>query len=80
MAHLPQQLPTNQGSIMSPESTTYKEYYEVLLEARKSLSTKEPDIDALIPIYEEATRGYKGCIERLDQIDAALSYAQNPIE
>ena len=55
------------------QSNSFKENYERLNEIAKKLRSQEkPDIDALVPMVEEATNAYKICKQRLDNVKLAL--------
>lgn len=47
----------------------YKKLNDIVLKLR---AQKEPDIDALLPMVEEATVAYKACKTRLDAVQSAL--------
>ena len=51
----------------------FSESYQTLNEIAKELkSAGEPDIDALVPMVKEATKAYKSCKVRLQEVQAAL--------
>jgi exodeoxyribonuclease VII small subunit len=51
----------------------FKENYEILNEIAKRLRSQDkPDIDALVPMIEQATQAYKLCKQRLDNVKIAL--------
>ena len=55
------------------DSGSFKENYETLNEIAKKLRSQEkPDIDALVPMVEQATQAYKICKQRLDNVKMAL--------
>ncbi|MFK4132273.1 exodeoxyribonuclease VII small subunit [Pseudomonas luteola] len=59
---------------MSQETLTYKENFTKLVNARNTLADMaEPDVDVLIPVVEEANKAYLSCMERIAQVEAALS-------
>jgi exodeoxyribonuclease VII small subunit len=61
-------MPTN-----NEKSESFKENYDILNEIAKKLRSQDkPDIDALIPMVEQATQAYKHCKQRLDNVKTAL--------
>jgi exodeoxyribonuclease VII small subunit len=48
---------------------SYKQLNEI---ARKLRSQEEPDIDALVPMVEEATKAYQICKQRIEEVKLAL--------
>ena len=55
------------------DSGSFKVNYETLNEIAKKLRSQEkPDIDALVPMVEQATQAYKICKQRLDNVKMAL--------
>lgn len=48
---------------------SYKKLNEI---AQKLRSQAEPDIDALVPMVEEATKAYQQCKKRIDAVKLAL--------
>jgi len=48
---------------------SYKQLNEI---AKKLRSQEEPDIDALVPMVEEATKAYQICKQRIDEVKLAL--------
>lgn len=55
------------------QSGSFKENYETLNEIAKKLRSQEkPDIDALVPMVADATKAYKVCKQRLDNVKLAL--------
>ncbi len=55
------------------KSGSFKENYETLNDIAKKLRSQEkPDIDALVPMVEQATEAYKICKQRLDNVKLAL--------
>jgi exodeoxyribonuclease VII small subunit len=53
--------------------TSFNENYKTLNEIAKKLrSQEEPDIDALVPMVEEATKAYQLCKNRIEEVKLAL--------
>lgn len=51
----------------------FKENYAILKNIADTLrSQQEPDIDALVPLVDQATQAYKACQARIDAVNAAL--------
>ena len=50
----------------------YKTLKKIAEELRQQEQAEEPNIDALLPMVEEATKAYRACKERLNAIEAAL--------
>lgn len=48
----------------------YAKLREIALKLR---SQEEPDIDALVPLVEEATKAYKECKSRIEGVKKALN-------
>ncbi len=47
--------------------------YQKLNDIAKKLRTQEePDIDALVPMVEEATKAYQACKQRIEAVKQAL--------
>lgn len=64
---------TDQIEGTAKSSTIFKENYEILNEIAKKLRSQDkPDIDALVPMVEQATQAYKHCKQRLDNVKMAL--------
>jgi len=62
---------------MSNDNTLDTESFNTNYQALKSIAEtlrdqKEPDIDALVPMVEEATAAYKVCSARLEAVEQAL--------
>lgn len=58
----------------------FKDNYQKLMDISQALRAQsEPDIDALVPMVEEATKAYSACKERIDAVKLALNehFAQN---
>lgn len=54
-------------------SNSFNESYKQLNEiARKLRAQEEPDIDALVPMVEEATKAYQTCKQRIEEVKLAL--------
>ena len=54
-------------------SNSFRNSYEVLNDIAKKLRSQEkPDIDALVPMVEQATAAYKICKARLQNVSLAL--------
>ncbi len=49
-----------------------KSYEQLNLIAQKLRNQTEPDIDALVPMVEEATQAYKVCKQRIEDVKLAL--------
>lgn len=47
-------------------------YEQLNLIAQKLRNQSEPDIDALVPMVEEATKAYKNCKQRIEDVKLAL--------
>lgn len=59
--------------VSDKESEVFKDNYKILNEvANKLRSQTKPDIDALVPMIEQATNAYKLCKQRLDNVKLAL--------
>jgi exodeoxyribonuclease VII small subunit len=50
-------------------NASYKQLNEI---AKKLRSQEEPDIDALVPMVEEATKAYQICKQRIEEVKLAL--------
>ncbi len=50
-------------------STSYQQLNAI---AQKLRNQTEPDIDALVPMVEEATQAYKQCKQRIEAVKLAL--------
>ena len=50
----------------------YKTLKRIAEELRQQEQADDPNIDALLPMVEEATKAFKACKERLDAIESAL--------
>jgi len=62
---------------MSNDNTLDTQSFNTNYQALKSIAEtlrdqKEPDIDALVPMVEEATAAYKVCSARLQAVEQAL--------
>ena len=58
---------------MSEKTESFNQNYEILKNiAEKLRNQREPNIDELIPMIEQATRAYKICQERLEAVKIAL--------
>ena len=58
---------------MNQPSDTYEANYAILKEVAETLrSQKDPDIDALIPMVDQALSAYKICKERLSAVKTAF--------
>ncbi len=54
-------------------SEKFNENYQKLNDiAQKLRSQTDPDIDALVPMVEEATKAYKQCKSRIEAVQKAL--------
>ncbi|MEY2700960.1 MAG: hypothetical protein RIQ52_1715 [Pseudomonadota bacterium] len=52
-----------------PESLSFSQHYTRLKQIAEILrQQQEPDIDALIPLIDEATAAYKACRSRIDTV------------
>lgn len=47
-------------------------YQQLNAIAQKLRNQSEPDIDALVPMVEEATKAYQVCKQRIDDVKQAL--------
>jgi hypothetical protein len=61
---------------MSQETTTYEMNFLALKGAKDKLAAGEPNVDLLVPICDLASKSYKACIERIDQVEALLGYTK----
>lgn len=53
--------------------TGFNASYQKLNEIARTLRMQEePDIDALVPMVEEATQAYKVCKQRIEEVKLAL--------
>ena len=50
----------------------YKTLKRIADELKQQEQSEEPNIDALLPMVEEATKAYRACKDRLGAIEAAL--------
>ena len=58
---------------MSEQAETFAANYAILKEVAETLRTqKEPDIDALIPMVDQALAAYKVCKDRLTAVKTAF--------
>ena len=58
-------------------SASYKKLNEI---AQKLRTQAEPDIDALVPMVEEATKAYQQCKKRIDAVKLALDeHLRDPV-
>lgn len=54
-------------------SENFNENYQKLNDiAQKLRAQSDPDIDALVPMVEEATKAYKHCKTRIEAVQKAL--------
>ncbi len=54
-------------------SKSFNASYQQLNDIAKKLRTQdEPDIDALVPMVEEATKAYQICKQRIEEVKLAL--------
>jgi len=52
---------------------SFSENYQLLNDIAQKLRTQEkPDIDALLPMVENATQAYKLCKQRIEEVKKAL--------
>ena len=59
---------------MKTQTESFKENYAKLKQIAETLRTQqEPDIDALIPMVDQATAAYKVCKARIDAVKQAFS-------
>jgi len=55
------------------ETVSFNDNYKKLNEIARTLrSQEEPDIDALVPMVEEATKAYQLCKQRIEEVKLAL--------
>ncbi len=55
------------------DANTFTENYKQLNEIARTLRMQEePDIDALVPMVETATKAYKVCKQRIEEVKLAL--------
>lgn len=58
---------------MGKETETFKASYATLKEVAETLrNQKEPDIDALIPMVDQALAAYKVCKDRIQAVKTAF--------
>lgn len=58
---------------MSSNKNSFNDSYKQLNDIAKKLRTQEePDIDALVPMVEEATKAYQVCKKRIEEVKLAL--------
>ena len=58
---------------MAVESKTFKQNYDTLKRVSESIKNQnEPDIDAIVPLVDEALLAYSACKERLSMVKQAL--------
>lgn len=50
-------------------NASYKQLTDI---AKKLRNQEEPDIDALVPMVEEATKAYQICKQRIEEVKLAL--------
>lgn len=54
-------------------TNSFNDNYKKLNDIAKTLrSQEEPDIDALVPMVEEATKAYQLCKQRIEEVKLAL--------
>jgi len=59
---------------MSEKTESFNKNYDILKNIAETLRTqREPNIDELIPMIENATKAYKICQERLEAVKIALN-------
>ena len=59
---------------MTEQSNSFKENYATLKQIAETLrNQQEPDIDALIPMVDQAMAAYKHCKNRIDAVKKAFS-------
>ena len=57
----------------SKKTETFTESYQQLNEIAEALrSSTQPNIDALVPMVEKATKAYQQCQQRIQAVQAAL--------
>lgn len=54
------------------EKTFNSSYQQLNAIAQKLRNQNEPDIDALVPMVEEATKAYQICKQRIEDVKVAL--------
>ena len=55
------------------ETISFNENYKKLNDIARTLrNQEEPDIDALVPMVEEATKAYQLCKQRIEEVKLAL--------
>ncbi len=54
------------------ENSFTKSYQQLNTIAQKLRTQSEPDIDALVPMVEEATKAYQVCKQRIEAVKVAL--------
>lgn len=60
-------------SLEDKNTTSFTENYKKLNEIARTLRMQEePDIDALVPMVETATKAYKVCKQRIEEVKLAL--------
>lgn len=59
---------------MTKTTESFNKNYAILKDvAEKLRSQTEPDVDALIPMVESATKAYKQCQDRIEAVKKALA-------
>ena len=58
---------------MSSNSTTYREAYATLSRIAAELENGDADLDAVLPLLEEAREAYAHCRERIEAVRTVLS-------
>lgn len=54
------------------EKSFNNSYQQLNAIAQKLRNQSEPDIDALVPMVEEATKAYQVCKQRIEEVKLAL--------
>lgn len=58
---------------MKNNEASFNKNYKILQDISEALRNQvEPDIDALVPMIEQATQAYAACKDRLAAVQAAL--------
>lgn len=64
-----------------PETQSFSLHYARLKQIADTLrQQQEPDIDALIPLIDEASAAYKACRQRIDAVRALFDLRKSEYE
>ena len=65
---------------MTGDPTTYREAYATLSRIAAELENGDADLDAVLPLLEEAREAYAHCRERIEAVRTVLSGDWNDTE